>query len=216
MNFKAIFMPVFTVIPTIAPPTSRVAGAFTALNKLFGAETHFAEVVVALRTALDRAAGASAAGNQLWLGRQGDASANYALEAAALLQGFSSLRAAVVKAFAADGLSLSLSPRQFSQAKAALAHGIPSSITSLLRTAAAAVQPQSSSEVKAFTSLLLSTKALQRGIAAATPSALKLPAVLGSRSLTSADDALAAALSSYANYVLESAGKTYHPAYRVA
>ena len=185
-------------------------------NNLFATESRFAEVVVAVRTALDRAAGATAAGNQLWFGRQVDASANYALEAAELLQEFSPLRAVVVKAFTADGLTLKLTSHQFAEAQADLAHGLPSTFTKLLRTAAAAVQPQANSEVKAFTTVLLNTKALELAIAKATPTSLDLPAVFGSRLLTAAEARVAAALSGYATDVLQSPDETYHPDYLIA
>jgi hypothetical protein len=215
-NFKAIFMPVFASIPLVPAPTARLDGSFAALNNLFATESRFAEVVVALRTALDRAAGATAAGNQLWFGRQADASANYALEAAELLQEFSPLRAAVVKAFTAEGLTLKLTSHQFAEAQTGLAHGLPSNFTKLLLTAAAAVQPQTNSEVKAFTTVLLNTKALQRVIAKAKPTSLDLPTLFGSRLLTAAEARVAAALAGYADYVLQSPNKTYHPDYLIA
>ena len=215
-SYNAIFMPVFASIPLLPAPTARLDGSFTALNNLFATESRFAEVVVALRTALDRAAGATAADNQLWFGRQVDASANYALEAAELLQEFSPLRAAVVKAFTADGLTLKLTSHQFAEAQAYLARGLPSTFTKLLQTAAAAVQPRTNSEVKAFTAVLLNTKALQRGIAKVTPTSLDLPAVFGSRLLTAAEAPVVAALSGYASYVLQSPDKTYHPDYLIA
>jgi hypothetical protein len=215
-NFKVIFMPVFASIPVVAAPKARLDGAFTALNKLFDTESRFADIVVALRTALNRVAGATAAGNQLWLGRQADASANYALEAAELLQEFSPLRAAIVKTFTAEGLSMRLTLHQFTEAQADVARGLPSAFTEFLKTAAAALQPQSSTEVKALTSILLDTKAIQKSIAAATPRSLDLPTVFGSPLLTSAEARLATGLSGFANYVLQSPNKIYHPDYRIA
>lgn len=207
-DFKTIFTPVFVDLPAVPAPVPRQAGAYQALNRLFGTQARFAEVVVALRTSLDRAEGAAAAGNQLWVQRQDSAIAKYALQAAALLKEFSGLRAAVEGAFVADGFSLKITPKQFAGAQAHLARGLPVEFRHWLAVDGTALRPQTSPEVKALRSLLLDTKPLEAAIAAAKPTSLDLPAALGPTSLTYGEDRVATALTVYANYVLEAPART--------
>ncbi len=200
-DFEAIFTPVFVSVPAVKAPTSRIAGAFKSLNQLFRTQNRFDEVVVALRISLDRAEEAAAAGDQLWLGRQADASAKYALEAVTLLKGFPPLNAAVESAFVADGLALTVTRHQFAVAQAYLAHyGLPPEFTHLLGVAAAALRPQTSAEVKTLRTMLLDTTAFEERLVSATPTSVDLPAALDS--LTSAENRTAAAFQSYANSVL--------------
>jgi plastocyanin len=210
-NFKAMFTPVFVPLPAVKAPAARFAGVYQSLNRLFAAQTRFAEVVVALRVSLNRAEGAAAAGDQLWKVRQADASARYALEAYTLLTGLPRLDAAVESAFVADGLRLTFTPQQFAAAKAALVqHGLPQQFTYLLGVAAGALRPQTSAEVKALRTRLLDTTAFTQAIAGATPTRLGLSGVLAFRSLASAEDHAAAALQSYANSVLTPTPKKVH------
>ena len=124
-DFEAIFTPVFVPVAAVEAPTSRLASAFKSLNQLFGVQTRFDEDVVALCISLDRAKEAAVAGDQLWLGRQADSSAQYALEAFSILKEFPSLNAAVESAFVADGFALKVTPKQFAAGQTYLAqHGL--------------------------------------------------------------------------------------------
>ena len=200
-DFEAIFTPVFVSVPAVEAPTSRLAGAFKSLNQLFGTQNRFDEVVVALRISLDRAAKAAAADEQLWLGRQEDASAQYALEAATLLKRFPPLNAGVESAFVADGLAVRITRQQFAAAQAYLAHhGLPLEFTHLLKVAAGALRPQTSAEVKTLSTLLLDTPAFEETPVTATPASVDLPAAVDS--LSSAEEQTAAAFQSFAKYVL--------------
>ena len=183
-------------------PRRRVLrGVFESLNQLFRTQNRFDEVVVALRISLDRAEGAAAAGDQLWLGRQEDTSAKYALEAFTLLKEFPPLNAAVESAFVADGFTLKITRQQFAAGQAYFAHhGLPPEFTHLLKVAAGALRPQTSAEVKTLKTLLLDTTAFEEAPVAATPASVDLPAALDS--LTSAEEQTAAAFQSFANYLL--------------
>ncbi len=200
-DFEAIFTPVFVHVAAVEAPTSRLAGAFKSLNQLFGVQTRFDEDVVALSTSLDRAKEAAVAGDQLWLGRQADSSAQYALEAFSILKEFPSLNAAVKSAFVADGFALKVTPKQFAAGQTYLAqHGLSPESTHVLGVAAGALRPQTSAEVKALSALLLDPTIFEQAIARASPTSMDLPAVLDA--LTSAEDRAAVAFQSYADHIL--------------
>ena len=202
-DFEAMFTPVFASVPVVEAPAPGLAGAFKSLNRLFATEVRFAEVVVAYRTSLDRAGSAAAAGDQLWLQRQADASAKYALEASTVLKGLPRLDAAVESNFVADRLALAITPQQFRAGQAQVArHGLPSVVTHLLGVAAGALRPQANAEVKALKALLLDTTALKQAILRATPTSLDLQDVLGPGPLSAADDRAAAAFQGYAARIL--------------
>ncbi|HXR22081.1 MAG TPA: VWD domain-containing protein [Acidimicrobiales bacterium] len=200
-DFEAIFTPVFVPVAAVEAPTSRLAGAFKSLNQLFGVQTRFDEDVVALCISLDRAKEAAVAGDQLWLGRQADSSAQYALEAFSILKEFPSLNAAVESAFVADGFALKVTPKQFAAGQTYLAqHGLSPELTHVLGVAAGTLRPQTSAEVKALSALLLDPTIFEQAIARASPTSMDLPAVLDA--LTSAEDRAAVAFQSYANHIL--------------
>jgi len=202
-DFKTVFVPVFVPVPAVAAPSSNVSGAFESLNHLFAAQVRFDEVAVALRTSLDRETAASAAANELWSGLQADASAKFALEAAALLNEFPSLALAVEHAFVKDKLSLALTRRQFATAQAEIAaHGLPAGSARLLEEAAGALQPPQNAEVKILRADLSDNAPIERAIVGAAQTSLHLPAALGPLALFSAEGQGAAALESYANDVL--------------
>ena len=170
-DFKAIFTPVFVSIPVVEAPTSRLVGVFETLNQLFRTQNRFDEVVVALRVSLDRAEGAAAAGDSLWLGRQEDASAEYALEAVTLLKNFPPLNAAVESAFLADGFTLKITRQQFAAGQAYFAHhGLPPEFTHLLKVAAGALRPQTSAEVKTLKHAVVGHDRLRGGPSCRHPS----------------------------------------------
>jgi hypothetical protein len=202
-GFKAVFAPVFVPVPEVAAPSSDVSGAFESLNRLFAAQVRFDEVAVALRTSLDRETAASAAANQLWSGLQANASAKYALEAAAFLNEFPSLALAVEHAFVKDKLSLALTRHQFATVQAEIAnHGLPAGSARLLEEAAGALQPPDNAEVKVLRADLLNAAPIERAVAGAGQSSLHLPAALGLLALFSAEGQGAAALESYGNDIL--------------
>ena len=202
-DFEAMFTPVFVTVPVVKAPAPGLGGAFTALNQLFATEVRFGEVVVAYRTSLDRAEAAAAAGNQLWLQRQADASANYARQAVAVLNGLGRLDAAVESTFVADRLALAITPAQFRAGQAEVAHhGLPPAVTHWLGVAAGALRPPANAEVKALRAFLVDTTAFKQAMVRATPTPLDLQEVLGSPSLLAADGRAAAALESYADHVL--------------
>ena len=68
----------------VKAPSVQLAAAFAALNTLLGRETRFGEAVIGMRVSLDRAEAADSAGAQLWLVRQANASAEFALAASRL------------------------------------------------------------------------------------------------------------------------------------
>ena len=119
-DFLSIFTPLPTLPAQVKAPSVKETAAFAALNALLGTETRFGEAVVAIRVSLDRASAAAGAGAQLWLVRQVNASAQYALAASRLLGRFPALQAAVVHAFVADKMTLTLSPAQFAAARVRL------------------------------------------------------------------------------------------------
>ena len=212
-DFEAIFTPVFVPVPVVEAPTSRLGGAFKSLNQLFRMQTRFDEDVVALCISLDRAKAAAVAGDQLWLGRQADASAKYALEASTILKEFPRLNAGIESAFVADGFPVKVTPQQFAAGKAYLAkHGLPPEFTHVLGVAAGALRPQTSAEVKALSALLLDPTAFEQAKVRASSSSVDLPAVLDA--LTSTEDRAGVAFRSYANNILHPT-TTKHAQFRV-
>jgi plastocyanin len=202
-DFRVVFTPVFVPVPAVKAPNRHLEGAFLALNRLFAAQTRFAEAAVAFRVSLNRAEGAAAAGNPIWKARQADASARNALQAFGILQELPGLDAAVEHAFVADGLQATVTPQQFVAAQQAIAqHGLPPEVTHLLAVAAGALRPQSNSEVVTLKMLLLDTTGLEQAVARARPTAEHVPSAPEFQALASAEAKAAAALQTYANDVL--------------
>ena len=200
-DFKAIFMPVFVSVSVVKAPTSRLVGAFKSLNQLFRIQNRLDEVVVALRISLDRAARAASAGDQVWLGRQEDASAKYALEADTLLKSLPPLNAEVESAFVADGFALKVTPQQFVAGRAYLAHhGLSPEFTRLLGVEAGVLRPQTSTEVRTLRTLLTDTTDFEASPVGATPASVDLATALDS--LSSSEARTGAAFQSFANDVL--------------
>ena len=202
-DFTSIFTPRLTLPVPVKAPSVQLAAAFAALNTLLGRETRFGEAVIGMRVSLDRAEAADSAGAQLWLVRQANASAEFALAASRLVASFPALQAAMVKAFVADKMTLTLTPAQFAAAKAKLLRGLPASFTHLLIVAAAAYEPSTVPEVAALKAAIVDTKPIEQALAHIAPKTLVLPAVLASSSLTAPEVRLAAALKGYADTILQ-------------
>jgi hypothetical protein len=202
-DFTSIFTPLPLLPAAVKAPSVKEAAAFAALNALLDTETRFGEAVVAIGVSLDRALAAASAGAQLWLVRQANASAEYALSASRLLGRFPALQAAMVRGFVADRMTLTLTAAQFAAARAKLRRGLPASFTHLLAVAAAAYQPTTVPEVAALRAAILDTGAIEQALAHMAPRALALPAVLASSAVTAPEVRLAAALEHYANSILQ-------------
>ena len=205
-DFTSIFTPLPTLPALVKAPSVKQTAAFAALNALLDTETRFGEAVVAMRVSLDRAeaaAGADEYDAQLWLVRQANASAEYALAASRLLGRFPALQAAVVRAFVADKMTVTLTPAQFAAARAKLLRGLPASFTHLLAVAAAPYEPTTVPEVAALRAAILDTGAIKRALKHLVPKALVLPAALASSSVTVLEVKLAAALKGYADTILQ-------------
>ncbi|HMK97711.1 MAG TPA: hypothetical protein VK425_09215, partial [Acidimicrobiales bacterium] len=202
-SFMSIFSPRLTLPVPVKAPSVKQAAAFAALDALLDRETLFGEAVIAMRVSLDRAEASLAAGAQLWFVRQTNASAEYALDASRLLGSFPTLQDAMVRAFLADKMSLTLTPAQFAAAKAKLLRGLPASFTQLLKVAAAAYQPSTVPEVAALRAAILGTEPIEQALAHSAPRTLVLPAVLASSSVTAPEVRLAAALKGYAGTILQ-------------
>jgi hypothetical protein len=205
-GFMSIFTPRLILPVAVKAPSSKQARAFATLNTLVATETRFGDAIIGLLVSLDRAqasASATSAGARVWLVRQTNAGAEYALAASRLVGSFPALQAAVVQAFVADKMSLTLTPAQFAAAKAKLLRGLPASYTHLLDVVAAAYQPSTVPEVAAMKAAVLNTQPIEQALADAAPRALVLPGVLGSSSLTGPEVRLAAALKGYADTILQ-------------
>jgi hypothetical protein len=203
-SFMSIFTQRLTLPAPVKAPSSEQAAAFATLNTLVDTETRFGDAIIGLRASIDRAAAAaSAAGGQLWVVRQANATAEYALAASGLVGTFPALQAAVVRAFVAADMSRALTPAQFATAKAQLLRGLPASYTHLLEVVAAAYQPSTDPEVAEMKAAVLDTQPLEQALANAVPRAVGLPAVLLPSSLTAAEVRLAAALKSFADTILQ-------------
>ena len=202
-SFTSIYVPRPDLPVQVKAPSVKQAAAFAALNALLGTDTRFGEVVIAMRVALDRAQTATSAGAGLWLVRQANASAEYALSASSLLARLPALQAAVVKAFVADKMSLTLTPAQFAAAKAKLLGHLPASLKQLLTIAAAPYQPETVREVAALKAAILDTGAFKKALAQLAPRALVLPAAFASTSVTAPEVRLAAELKQYADSILQ-------------
>ncbi len=183
-SFTSVYVPPPNLPVLVKAPTVKEAGAFAALNALMATGTRLGEAVVAMRVALDRAQAATSAGAGLWFVRQANASAEYALSASSLLTRFPALQAAVVRAFDADGMRVTLTPAQFAAAKAKLLRHLPASLPQLLAVAAAPYQPATVPEVAALKAAILDTAAFQKVVANLAPRALPLPSALASSSVT--------------------------------
>jgi len=203
-SFMSIFTQRLTLPAPVKAPSSKQAAAFATLNTLVDTETRFGDAIIGLRVSIDRAAAAaSAAGAQLWVVRQTNATADYALAASGLVGALPALQAAVVRAFVADKMSRALTPAQFATAKAQLLRGLPASYTHLLEVVAAAYKPSADPEVAEMRAVVLDTQPLEQALANAVPRAVVLPTVLLPSSLTAAEVRLAAALKSFADTILQ-------------
>jgi hypothetical protein len=211
LRYTSIYVPPPTLPVPVKAPSVEQAAAFAPLNALLGTETRFGEAVVAMRVALDRAEAASSAGAQLWFVRQANASAEYALSASSLLGRFPALQAAVVSAFIADKISLTLTPAQFAEAKAKLLLHLPASFKQLLSVAAAPFQPATVPEVAALKAAILDTGAFKKALAQLAPRALVLPAAFASTSVMAPEVRLAAELKQYADSILQPVPATPSP-----
>src|SRR5579863_2789454 len=201
-SYMSVYVPKPTLPALVKAPSGNEAGAFAALNALLRTETRFGEALIALRVAFDRAQAATAAGAQLWVVRQANASAQYALSASRLLGDFPPLQAAMVKAFVADKMSLTLTPAQFAAGKAKLLRHLPASFSQLLAVAAAPYGPATVPEVAALKAAILSTGAFEQTLAHMAPTTLVLPAALVPSSLTAEEANVEVALKGYANTIL--------------
>ena len=143
-----------------------------------------------------------AAGAPLWVVRQANASAEYALIASDALEALPGLQAAVGRAFVADKMTLTLTEAQAATAKARLLRALPVSFTALAKVAAAAYQPTTVPEVARARAAILGTASFERAVAGITPETLVLPTDLVPESATASETGLAAALTSYAEGIL--------------
>ena len=153
--------------------------------------------------ALDRAQAADSAGAGLWFVRQANASAEYALSASSLLARFPALQAAMVRAFVADRMSVTLTPAQFAAAKAKLLRHLPASLPQLLGVAAAPYQPTTVPEVAALKAAILDTAAFKNVVAHLAPRALRLPSAFASSSVSASEIRIVAELKQYADSILQ-------------
>jgi uncharacterized membrane protein YgcG len=202
-NFTSIYVPPPKLPVPVKAPAVKEAAAFAALNALLATETRFGEAAIAMRVALDRAQAADPAGAGLWFVRQANASAQYALLASSLLARFPALQAAMVKAFVADGMSVTLTPAQSAAAKAKLLRHLPASLPQLLAVAAAPYQPATVPEVAALKAAILDTAAFKNVVAHLAPGALHLPSAFASGSVTASELRIVAELKQYADGILE-------------
>ncbi len=202
-SFTSIYVPPPNLPVPVKAPTVKQAAAFAALNALLATETRFGEAAIAMSVALDRAQAADSAGAGLWFVRQANASAEYALSASSVLARLPALRAAVVRAFVADGMSLTLTPAQFAAAKAKLLRHLPASLPQLLAVAAAPYQPATVPEVAALKAAILDTAAFKNVVAHLVPTALLLPSAFASGSVSASELHIVAELKQYADGILE-------------
>ena len=202
-TYTSIFAPSPKQPASVKAPSPKQAAAFKALNTLFGAETRFGEAMVGMRVAFDRAQAAITAGAGLWVVRQTNASAQYALAASRLLASLPALEAATAQAFVTDHMSLTLTPAQSAAANRKLLNGLPSPFTLLLKDAAEPLAPVTVPEVAALRTAILDTTAFEETFEEITPKTVTLPAALASASVTRPEATLAAALKSYADGILQ-------------
>jgi hypothetical protein len=201
--YMTIFTPRLTLPAAVKAPSSNEAGAFAALNALIDRETLFGDATIGMRVSLDRAQAAASGGAQLWYVRQANASAEYALGASSLIGSFPALQSSVARAFVADKMNVTLAPAQFAAAKAKLLGALPSPFIHLLDLAAAVFQPSTVPEVALLRAAILDTSPLEQVLTQAAPRTLVLPAALASTSVTAPEARLAAALTSYADSILQ-------------
>jgi hypothetical protein len=202
--YESTFTPLSALPAQVKAPSVKQTAAFAALNALLSAQTRFSEDVIGMNVSLQRAQAANAAGAQLWYLRQTNASAEYAGFAAGVVSGFPALQTTMAGAFVADKMSLTLSPAQVAAAKAKLLQGPPAGFTQVLQVAAAPYQHSSAPEAAALRAAILgATATLQAELADLPSTALVLPAVLASSSITTPEVRLASAFRSYANSILQ-------------
>ena len=135
--------------------------------------------------------------------RQVNASAQYALAASRLLGSFPGLQAAMVRAFVADKMSVTLTPAQFAAAKAKLLRGLPASFTHLLRGGGGGVRAHHGPRGGRVRAAILDTRSIEQALAHIAPRTLVLPSALVSSSVTAPEVRLAAALKGYADTILQ-------------
>ena len=202
--YESTFTPLTALPAQVKAPSVKQTAAFAALNALLSAAPRFSEDVIGMSVSLQRAQAASAAGAQLWYLRQTNASAEYAGFAAGVVSRFPALQTAMARAFVADKMSLPLTPAQVAAAKAKLREGPPAAFTQVLEVAAAPYQHSSAPEAAALRAAILgATLTLQAELADLPSTALVLPAVLASSSITTPEVRLASAFRSYANSILQ-------------
>ncbi len=202
-TFMSVFVAPSTQPALVPAPSANVSAAFAALNTLLRAQTRVGQALVGMRVGLDRAQAATAAGAPLWVVRQANVSAQYALAASDALEALPGLQAAVGRAFVADKMTVSLTAAQSATAKARLLRALPASFSVLAKLAAAAYQPATVPEVARARAAILGTASFERAVAGITPEALVLPANLVPESATAAETGLATALRSYAEGILQ-------------
>jgi len=202
-DFTSIFKPRLIAPSTVKAPSANQAAAFGALNALLATETRLGEELVAMRVSLDRAKAASNANAQGWFLSQTNASADYALAASKLLGRLPVLQATVVKAFATDNMTVTLTAAQFATAKANFVHHLPASFTQMLAVAAAPYKPTTVPEVAALKAAILDTGPIVTALKHTKPKALVLPPALYPSSLTTLEVHVAAALAAYDHLTLQ-------------
>ncbi len=201
--YESTFTPLTALPAQVKAPSVKQTSAFVALNALLSAQTRFSEDVIGMSVSLQRAQAADAAGAQLWYLRQTNASAEYAGFAADVVSGFPALQTTMAQAFVADKMSLTLTPAQVAAAKAKLRQGPPAAFMQVLQVAAAPYQHSGAPEAAAIRAAILgATPTLQAELADLPATALVLPAVLASSSITTAEVRLASALRSYSHSIL--------------
>ena len=201
--YMSVFTPRVTLPAEVKAPSSKQAGAFAALNALIDKETLFGDAIIGMRVSIDRAQEAASGGAQLWSVRQANASAEYALGASRLVGTFPALETGMARAFAADKMSVTLTPAQFATAKARLLRSLPSSFISLLARAAAAFQPSTVPEVVLLKAAIIDTSPIEQVMTQAVAKTLVLPAAISSSAVTAPEIRLAAALKSFADGILQ-------------
>ena len=202
--YELIFTPLTALPAQVKAPSVKQTAAFAALNALLRDGTRLSEDVIGMGVSLQRAQAASGAGAQLWYLRQTNASADYAGLAAGLVSGFPALQTSMARAFVADKMSLTLTPAQVAVVKMKLRQGPPAVFMQMLQVAAAPYQRSSAPEAAALrAAILASVPTLQAELADLPTTALVLPAVLASSSITTPEVSLARALENYANSILQ-------------
>lgn len=146
-NFTQIVIPVIPSIPLFTPPPGISQADAEAVNALLANGAEIIGIERALSTTLNRAAGASAAGNTFWLNQQLQAASAYEGELGGLLANEVTLLGAFRDAAEADGLSVTLTASEVFEFESQIAaSGLPAQLVAALEELGAS--PEEITEVR--------------------------------------------------------------------